>query len=92
MGAFDRSPIAAHQPLQSRAGDEFFRHRTRLDGKRDLFFGPEGEKEHGHAVIGPTGGVQFLRETDGRVVCDDRPMDYDRILRNMSRPLGQPEE
>lgn len=51
---------------------EFFRHWERADGTRELLFGPLGKKEHGHAVIDQFGRVKFLRETDGRIIADDR--------------------
>lgn len=53
-------------------GNEFFKHLQRDDGTRDLIFGEIGEQNHGHAVIDRFGRVEFLRETDGRVVCDNR--------------------
>jgi hypothetical protein len=57
---------------RSNAGGEFFRHQERNDGTRDLFFGPPGQQDHGHAVIDRFGRVKFLRETNGRIVADDR--------------------
>ena len=56
----------------SRAGNEFFRHTTRGDGTRDLLFGEIGARQHGHAVIGKNGRVEFIRESDGHVIADDR--------------------
>lgn len=56
---------------KSNAGGEFFAHKTRPDGTRDLYFGPPGEEEHGHAIIDESGRVKYLRETDDRKVADD---------------------
>jgi hypothetical protein len=47
-------------------------HRDRPDGKKDLFWGPTGKSEHGHAVIKPNGNPSFIRDTDGRVIADDK--------------------
>jgi hypothetical protein len=57
---------------RSDAGGEFFRHRERADGNRELLFGPLGQADHGHAVLDRSGRVKFLREVDGRVIADDR--------------------
>jgi hypothetical protein len=51
---------------------ETFVHRDRDDGKRDLKFGETGSSLLGHAVFGKDNTLDFLRETDGRVVADDR--------------------
>jgi len=56
---------------KSKAGGEFFRHKERADGTRDLYFGELGADDHGHAVI-KNGNVKFLRESDGRIVANDR--------------------
>jgi hypothetical protein len=56
---------------RSDAGGEFFRHRERADGNRELLFGPLGLTGHGHAVIDWSGRVKFLREADGRIIADD---------------------
>ncbi len=54
----------------SKAGGEFFHHKERPDGTRDLYFGKLGAKDHGHAVIDDNGNVVFLRESDGRTIAD----------------------
>jgi len=51
---------------------ETFVHHERDDGKRDLKFGQTDSSLPGHAVIEQSGNLSFLRETDGRVVADDR--------------------
>lgn len=57
---------------RSDAGGEFFRHRERSDGMRELLWGPPGVQEHGKAVLDQSGNVAFIREVDGRVIADDR--------------------
>lgn len=49
-------------------------HREREDGKRDLFIiPPDGnQNDHGHAVIYPDGHPAYIREFNGRVICDDK--------------------
>jgi len=56
----------------SRAGDEFFNYSERDNGDQSLVFGQIGGDEHGHAVLDENGNVKFLRETDGRIVADDK--------------------
>lgn len=49
--------------------------RMREDGKTDTFFGGDGKADgsgHGHAVANDRGGIEYLRDTDGTVIKDDR--------------------
>lgn len=49
-------------------------HRDRDDGKHDLKIvqtGVSGDRD-GHAVFDPAGRPVYVRETDGRVIADDR--------------------
>ncbi len=55
---------------KSKAGGEFFTHKERSDGTRDLYYGPEGSSDHGHAVIDKNGNPTYIRESDGRVIAD----------------------
>ena len=57
---------------KSKAGGEFFKHRERPEGTRDLYHGELGGDAHGHAVIDKNGNVKYLRESDGRVIADDK--------------------
>ena len=50
----------------SNTDNEFFHHKERKDGTRDLFYGPKGKDKHNHAVIDENGNVKFLRE-DGQI-------------------------
>ena len=59
--------VVFHNP----GSGETFVHRDRDDGKRDLKFGETGSSLPGHAVLGESGNVHFLRESDGRVIADD---------------------
>ncbi len=62
----------------SRAGGEFFRHLEKPNGDRHLIFGKPGDLDHGHVVLDPYGRPKYIRETDGRIVCNDR---YDDLYR-----------
>lgn len=57
---------------KSKVGDEFFKHKERTDGARDLYHGDLGGAAHGHAVIDKNGNVKYLRESDGHVIADDK--------------------
>ena len=57
---------------KNKVGEEFFKHSERKDGTRDLYYGEVGSEEHGHAVIDKSGNVRFIRESDGRIVADDK--------------------
>ena len=57
---------------RSDAGGEFFRHRERADGNRELLFGTLGQTNHGHAVIDRAGRMKLIREVDGRIIADDK--------------------
>ena len=57
---------------KSKAGGEFFKHSERPDGTRDLYHGDIGGGTHGHAVIDKNGNVKYVRESDGRVIADDK--------------------
>jgi hypothetical protein len=56
---------------ESEAGGEWFSHRTRKDGARDLSFGDLAGPARGHVVMDKNGNVKYAREKDGRVICDD---------------------
>jgi hypothetical protein len=47
-------------------------HRDRADGKRDLKFGETGTNLEGHAVLDQSGMPSFIRDTDGRIIANDR--------------------
>ena len=47
-------------------------HWVRPDGVRDLKFGETNTRLVGHAVLDPNGTPRYLRDTDGRVIADDR--------------------
>ncbi len=57
---------------KGKAGGEFFKHKERSDGTRDLYYGDIGSSDHGHAVIDKSGNVKFIRESDGRVIANDK--------------------
>jgi len=57
---------------KSKTNSEFFSHKERKDGTKDLYFGKLGDKEHGHAIIDKDGKVNYLRESDGRIIADDK--------------------
>ncbi len=46
-------------------------HRDRVDGKRDLFVTTPGTQDHSHAVLNPNGTPSYIRDFNGRVICDD---------------------
>lgn len=57
---------------ESKTGGEFFVHRERPDGTRELIFGPIGSQDHAHTVLKPNGNPVFIREIGGRLICDDQ--------------------
>lgn len=57
---------------KSKTDREWFSHRERADGTRDLSFGDHSSEGKGHAVIDKNGTVKYLREKDGRTIADDR--------------------
>jgi len=60
--------IVFHNP----SSGETLVHRNRADGMRDLKFGETGTCLPGHAVLNQNGTPAFIRDTDGRVIADDR--------------------
>ena len=57
---------------KSKAGGEFFKHKERSDGTRELYYGDIGAGNHGHAVIDKSGNVKFLRESNGHIIANDK--------------------
>ena len=57
---------------ESRTSGEWFSHRERADGTRDLSYGDRSGGGKGHAIIDPSGNVKFLREKDGRTIANDQ--------------------
>jgi len=45
--------------------------QERADGKHDLFV-ETGRGRHGHSVLDSNGNPSFIRDTDGRIIADDR--------------------
>ena len=57
-----------HNPV---SGETFVRWE-RADGTRDLKFGETGSLLPGHAVLRENGIPAYIRDTDGRVIADDK--------------------
>lgn len=60
--------IVFHNPLSG----ETLVHRDRKDGMRDLKYGETGSSLPGHSVLNQNGNPAYIRDTDGRVIADDK--------------------
>lgn len=50
-----------------------FSDQPRPDGTRDIYFnGPGDGQNHGHVVVNPDGGYEYVRDVEGNVYIDNK--------------------
>lgn len=60
--------VVFHNPISG----ETLVHRDKADGKRDLKYGETGSWLPGHTVLNQNGIPSYIRDTDGRVIANDK--------------------